>query len=126
MDTPKPAMAAAVTILKGLPVPVATEVRKESPTQQNPPQYVRVSRVGGGMSNLVTDRATILVECFADNGVAAETLANQARGLLFQSRGKVFAGCFIRWYTETQGPVDFPDEGKARYQFMGDLLVGTQ
>ena len=121
MDTPKPAMAAAVTILKGLPVHVGTGAPKTTPAQ-----YVRVSRVGGGMSNIVTDRATILVECFADNGVAAETLANQARGLLFQSRGKVFAGCFIRWYTETQGPVDFPDEEKARYQFMGDLLVGTQ
>lgn len=121
MDTPKPAVAVAVAILKALPVPVASKAPLVTPVS-----YVRVSRVGGGMTNLVTDRAALLVECFADDGVAAEALANQARGLLTQARGHVHANAFVRWYTETQGPVDFPDGEKSRYQFMGDLLVGTQ
>jgi len=121
MDTPKPAVAVAVAILKALPVHVSGEAPKTTPDS-----YVRVSRVGGVMTNLVTDRAVILVECFANRGVDAEALANQARGLLTASRGKVHAGAFVRWYTETQGPVDFPDDNKSRYQFMGDLLVGTQ
>lgn len=121
MDTPKPGMTAAVAILKQLNVPVSSRAPKTTPSQ-----YVRVSRAGGGMPNMVTDRVRVLVECFADDEVAAEKLCNDARGFLFRSRAGVFGGCFIRGYKETDGPVYFPDENKERYQFVGELLVGTQ
>jgi hypothetical protein len=123
MDIPKSAVGAAIAILQPTNANPATKAPKlfTSP-------FIRVSRAGGGMQNMVTDGATLLVECYAPDGVAAETLANHARALLTDSRSNVFAGAFIRWWEETSGPVDFPDPGTewSRYQFLGRLDVATQ
>ena len=120
IDHPKSAMSAVVACLHALNVPVSPEVRDRQP------QYVRVSRTGGGMTNMVTDRAIVLVECWATTNLDAETLANNARFLLGNASGKTFAGVFVRWCKEVSGPVDFPDVTGSRYQFQIELLASTQ
>lgn len=114
-------MACCVQILDSL------DASPAAPSEENPPkQYVRCSRVGGGMVNPVTDNAAILVECWAETNAEAEELANEARFLLLSSTGKSFAGVFVRWCRERSGPVDFPDVTGPRYQFVVELLAATR
>lgn len=115
---PPATMSAVVNILA--PLDASTKAPDQRPTQ-----YVRVSRVGGGMINPVTDKARVLVECWAESTVNAETLANDARYLLCNAGGKSFAGVFIRWCSEVSGPVDFPDTVGPRFQFIVELLAAT-
>lgn len=119
--TIRSALAAAVSILDvAVDVPVATKAPKTTPTS-----FVRVSRMGGGLDNKITDRAWLLFECWALDGVTAEGLANTCREALQGSVGKTFGGTFIRHWRETGGPVDFPDgeSEMSRYQFHGELYV---
>lgn len=118
---PQSVMACCVQILDSLNAsPVA-------PPESNPPdEYVRCSRVGGGMSNAVTDTARILIECWARTNERAEQLANEARYLLLSSTGSTHAGVFVRWCREVSGPVDFPDVTGPRYQFVVELLAATR
>jgi hypothetical protein len=120
---PKSAVGAALAILAPTNAKPATKAPKQYTTS-----FIRLSRVGGGMENMVTDGANLLVECFAPDGVQAETLANHARALFAASVTGVFAGAYIRWWEETSGPVDFhdPDTEWSRYQFTGRLSVSTQ
>lgn len=123
MDVPKSAVGAAIAILQPTNANPATKAPKSYVTP-----FIRLSRAGGGMQNMITDGAALLVECYAPEGVAAENLANSARALFVDARGKTYGGAFIRWWEETSGPVDFPDPGTewSRYQFMGRLDVSTQ
>lgn len=115
------AIAACIQILEAdVNVPVATKAPKTTPAA-----YVRVSRLGGGLENKVTDRAWLLIECWAQGGVAAEQLSNTCREALAKSIGKTYNGTFIRHWQETGGPVDFDDDESemSRYQFHGSLHV---
>ncbi|MEU2106494.1 hypothetical protein [Nocardia sp. NPDC019255] len=44
-----------------------------------PPEYVLVVRVGGSLSNRITDRPRIVAECCAEVGTAAADLASVVR-----------------------------------------------
>lgn len=84
-----------------------------------PDRFVRVPRVGGARANLVTDNATIGVECWAVRGKQAHDLAQMVRGLIFALKGQTAAG--VRFYnvTEFAGPAELPDptSNQSRYVF---------
>lgn len=94
-----------------------------------PHAFIRVTRSGGGMLNRVTDRASLLVECWHDGG-RSEALANAAIGVLARAAGQRqrHAGAFLRGMDNVFGPTDFPDPltpDHDRSQFTADLLVST-
>lgn len=97
--------------------------------QSLPDRFIRVTRTGGGMLNLVTDRAALLVECYTALG-DGERLANTGIGVLARAAGQQtrYAGAFIRGIGAIYGPTDFPDPlvpSHDRYQFTCDLYVST-
>lgn len=94
-----------------------------------PSAFIRVTRSSGGMLNRVTDRATLLVECWHDSA-RGEELALAAIAVLTRAAGQRqrFAGAFVRGIDNIQGPTDFPDPltpSHDRFQFTADLLVST-
>lgn len=136
---PKPALAAAVAMLRegledlGWPGIYVANVKpgEADGSDVYPDRFVKVTRTGGGMNNMVTDRALLLVECWSVDSTEAENLANACRALFRVSalRQQQFAGAWIRGWDEAgDGPVDFPDPSLAshdRWQFLGGLLVST-
>lgn len=136
---PKPALAAAISLLKdGLAVmgwpSVFVGNSKPGPDQgfsTYPDRFVKVTRSGGGMNNMVTDRALLLTECWAVDSTEAESLSNACRALYRAAalRSLRYAGAFVRGWDEAgDGPIDFPDPSLAshsRWQFLGGLLVST-
>lgn len=124
--TPRPAVKAAIDILE-VAFPTLTVDTRIPRTR--PDQFIKVTRVGGGMLNPVTDVARILVECWAKTNAAAEAMSATAREALANARGTTVADdVFIRGYGNEEGPVDYPDldTGMDRYQFHGDLYVSTR
>lgn len=89
--------------------------------------YFRVARVGGIMSNPVTDAAMLAVSAYADNPAAAADMANQARELLLASRASMVGDAWVRWWREAAGPANYPDPTSKlfRYQFSGQLTIAT-
>lgn len=123
--TPKPALQAAIAILT--PAVTPTPVGFRMPNTRGA-AFVRVSRVGGRMGNLVTDVPRILVECWGPDVGTVENLCNTCRAALLNACGKFFAGVYVREWVNEQGPVDFDDPevtDMRRWQFHGDLRVST-
>lgn len=128
--TPKPAGKIAVKILTAAfdDIPVSSK----SPLLL-PDKYIRVSRVGGGLTSLITDSARILVEAWAATVPEAEQICCEAIAALQNAQGTSVtydtdAEAFIRGFGNVDGPVDYADPDvpdKERWQFTGDLLVST-
>lgn len=100
---------------RSIDVKVGTKVPKTMPDQ-----FVRVSRTGGTSKNLVTDGATVLVECFGHDTVAPSDTARVARALLLA------AGRLTDDVTRAVdgGGIAFnpdPDTNLPRYQFLVQL-----
>lgn len=138
---PKPAVGAACALLEAT-LPDYYDVglvSSDMPGLANgnrtyPDLFVKVTRLGsGGMLNMVTDKAALLVECYSNKDlpdVDGEQFANTCRGLLRAAATQVrFAGAFIRRFQNDSGPVPLPDPSTPsheRWQFQGDLLVATR
>lgn len=90
-------------------VPVSTRV-----PASRPDAFVLVRRVGGARPNLVTDRATVTVECWSTSTVEACDLSRYARAYVH-----TLAPDTVRRVVELSGPADSPDpvSGTPRYQF---------
>ena len=94
---------------------VATKFPKSPPAQ-----FTRVSRVGGGARDLVTDSPRLLFECYGDSTVTAADLGKVTRALI---------GAWARLSDEvTRVQPDEglafnpdPDTNQARYQFMAQV-----
>lgn len=134
---PKPSVAAVIAVLiDQLPDQgygdAYVSSKKPGPRTGHtslPSRFIRVTRAGGGMINLVTDNARILVECWSDSD-DAEKFANAARAVITASAGGRYAGGFIRGVDNEydDGPVDFPDPlvtSHDRQQFTIGVLVST-
>lgn len=101
-----------------LGVPVSTKIRGSYP-------FVRVNRVGGPRSNLITDRPMVTFEAWADTSVAASDLARATRahvGALAQSEVN---GEWVRAVTEVVGLMKYDDPltDTPRYTFTVQLDV---
>lgn len=124
--TPKPAVKTAISILVeafGVYAAVSAKMPKHRPIR-----FVRVSRVGGGQDDPITDRARILVECFGPDTETVEAMTATARTALRNAISTIVDGVFVRGWANEQGPVDFPHPqiiDLDRWQFQGDLILST-
>ena len=136
-SVPHPAVAVLVQYLREfLPVYNPTvSVASKFPRQSTPDRVVRVSRVGGSMSNLVTDLPLMLFECYAraiggdTADVAAEKLAMDVRATLAASTARTTTGgAWLRRWTEAGcAPLDDPDQPDyARWQVTGTIGIATR
>ncbi|MDN6706378.1 hypothetical protein [Corynebacterium glyciniphilum] len=99
------------------------------PPPSPPKRYVRLSRVGGGARNRVTDTAMLSISAYADDPGDAADLANAVREAMLAARGSRIAGTWCRWWTEATGPAFYPDpdrEDRYRYQFSGELRLAIR
>lgn len=125
--TAKPAVLAAVTILEqafGEYALVSTKL----PARNRPDRFVRVERAGGGQDDPVTDKARILVECYAKDTAQAEAMCNTARAAFRNATSTFVENMFIRWYGNEQGVADYahPDiVDYERWRFTADLWIST-
>jgi hypothetical protein len=127
--TPKPAVLAAITVLSEAFGQYAF-VSAKMPARNRPERFVRVTRTGGGLDNEATDKARILIECFAKDVGQVEAMCNTARTALRNAGGTTVTttqgDVFIRRFHNEQGPTDFPHPDLLdwdRWQILGDLLV---
>lgn len=128
--TPKPALLTAITILAEAFGEYAF-VSAKLPAHVRPERFVKVSRVGGGIDNIATDRARILVECYAKDVGQAEQMCNTARTALRNAGGTTITttegDVSVRSFENEDGPTgDFNNPEILEYdrwQIHGDLLV---
>lgn len=101
-----------------LGVPVSTKIRGTYP-------FVRVNRVGGPRSNLVTDRPMVTFEAWAASTVDASDLARRARAYVGALAQSDVGGEWVRRVNEVVGLQDNPDPETEtpRYTFTVQLDV---
>jgi len=127
--TPKPAVLTAITILAEAFDDYAV-VSAKLPGKIRPDRFVRVTRVGGGLDNIASDSARILVECYAKDVGQVETMCNTARTALRNAAGTTVTAdsvsAFVRGWDNESGPMDYqqPDLLEyERWQLTGDLAI---
>lgn len=101
----------------GYSIPVASRVPNPRPST-----FVRVMRVGGVATNMVTDTATVAVEAWAATESAAIALASTLRGILHAaelSRGVYSVGEFA-------GPANLPDPATSQIRYTATYSVGVR
>lgn len=96
-----------------LGVPVVSRV-----PEKRPAQFVRIERLGGMRSTLVTDRPRIDVECWSDSEENAEALCSLARAHVLAMAG-TRGETTVYNVQEVSGPMWLPDSvsGQPRYSF---------
>lgn len=111
---------ALVGYLSGvLTVRVATRVPNPRPAS-----LVRVGRTGGSHLNMVQERATILIECWAPTEEQAWALARDAHKALGGRAPLEIPGAELS-ARQLSGPVNYPDPATTspRYQFTLDAVA---
>lgn len=96
-----------------LGVPVVSRVPATRPAE-----FVRIERLGGLRSSLVTDRPRIDIECWSDSEETAEALMSLARAHVLAMAGKR-GSTTVYNVQEVSGPMWLPDSvsGAPRYSF---------
>ena len=96
------------------PVKVLTRV----PTDR-PDEFVRLSRVGGTVRDVITDRPWVVFECWSKSDYDAAILARTVRAYVFDLVQTQIGDAWVRAVDEVGGLQAFPDpeSGQARYQF---------
>lgn len=84
-----------------------------------PVRFVTVTRGGGVRHTLISDAATLLVECWASSPADAHDLAQLSRALLIAMEGSVVDGVQAYRVDEVGGPQQLPDplSEQPRYVF---------
>lgn len=93
-----------------------------------PDRMVRVERVGGVRTNLITDSALVTVESWAASEADAAELGQLVRALILAAEGTTQAGVVIYKVTEVGGLQHLPDPDTEheRYSFTTQIgLRGT-
>lgn len=134
--TPPPGLLAVVGILGatfGDFAPVSVRLPRQLPAR-----FVKVTRIGGGQTNVASDRLRVLVECYAREFYHCEVMCNQARAAFRNAVGTTVTNTmdmaagpeelrfFIRSYGNESGPVDRPHPDildRDRWEFQADLAV---
>lgn len=123
--TPKPAVLAAITILSDAFGEYAF-VSAKLPAHQRPDRFVKVGRVGGGLDNIATDIARLVIECYAKDVGQVEAMCNTVRAALRNAAGTTVGEAFIRAWDNESGPMDYPHPDifdYERWQITGDLSI---
>lgn len=102
----------------GRACPVSTQVPNPRPAE-----FVTIPRKGGTRQTLVSDAATIAVECYAATGALASTLAALVRGLIAALPGTVSGGVTFYRVGEFAGPAMLPDpvSEQSRYVYTASV-----
>lgn len=122
--TPGPALAIVGQLLRPLLAPVPVQTKMPEP---RPDSIVLISRPGGDMSNLVTDRPTLSFHCWALDDVDAEALANRVRALLKAHQFDVVGDHTLHGWRGA-GCSEFPDPAvptHSRWQVTGSLGISA-
>lgn len=100
-------------------VPVSTGI-----LNPRPDSFVRVTRVGGPRRSIITDAATVTVDSWALDEVAASALARLVRAHMGVMPGK-YANTTVYTVVEYAGPANLPDpdSNSARYTQTFEVLV---
>ena len=127
--TPKPAVLTAITILSAAFGSYAF-VSAKLPRNQRPDRFVRVTRAGGGLQNIASDGARLLIECYAKDVGQVEAMCNTARTALRNAGGTTVTttegDVFVRGWMNEDGPTDFANPeilDHERWQLHGLLIV---
>ena len=135
--TPKPALLAAVVVLSAAFESADgtrwAEVSSKLPARNRPLRFVRVKRTGGGLVDQATDRARLLVECYARSTAEVEAMTATCRAALRNSCDQWVEredddAIYIRKWDNEEGPTDYfnPEVLEyERWQFTGDLFVAV-
>lgn len=102
-----------------------TPVATRAPAN-DPPRYVRLSRVGGPAANPFIDSPMVTVECWATNDGAAYDLCATVRAAVHDLDNRRVNDARISGLVEIGGPAYFPDPDTPnyhRYQFTVSLDV---
>lgn len=99
-------------------VEVSTEVPSDRPAE-----LVKVSLTGGGDPNIVTERAQLTFECWAEDSVRASEICRTVKALVKAMAGQIVNGVFVRSVRTVGAPVSFPDPETdlPRYQYTAEL-----
>jgi hypothetical protein len=89
---------------RGSDVPVMSRVPSPAPRK-----FVTVRRGGGTLDTLVTDAATLFVECWAGTEEAAMDLAQLSRALIHSMQGTLQNETQVYRVQEFSGPALLPD-----------------
>ena len=110
---------AAALAARGVTVPVQLDVPNPRPTR-----FVRLVRVGGTKSNLITDRPRIVLECWDALGTGASDLAALVRALVTALAPGNMSGIWVDKVID-MGMVYRPDPGTnlPRYLVTAELHV---
>lgn len=100
---------------------ITVPVHKRIPNPR-PASFVTVQRVGG-VADLVTDDAQVMIGCWGDDDVTAADLAIVVRGSLGTMRGEVVDGAQVYRVTELAGPADIPDPDSDQYRMRWTITV---
>ncbi|AXN53609.1 head-to-tail connector complex protein [Gordonia phage Ronaldo] len=86
--------------------------------------YITVKRLGSHRYTPVTNSANVLVECYAENELDSERLADLAESVLRSSVQKRQGNYYLTYWDTTQGPTSLRHpEGLHRHQFIGIATV---
>jgi hypothetical protein len=125
----KPAVLTAITILDEAFDQYAF-VSAKYPGSNRPERFVKVSRTGGGLDNIATDTARLLVECFARDIGQAESMAATAASALRNAGGTTVVTTqgpiFVRRFDNDSFVSDFGHPEILDYErslLTGDLMV---
>lgn len=91
-----------------------------------PARFVRVERLGGVRTNLVTDSALVTVESWAATEAAAAGLAQLTRALLFAAEGTTQSGAVIYKVTEVGGVAHLPDVDTEHERYVFTTQIGLR
>ena len=101
-----------------LGVQVSTKIRDAYP-------FIRINRVGGPITNLVTDLPMVVFEAWAENSVDASDLARRARAYVGALEQSDVNGAWVRRVNEVVGLMQYDDPvtETPRYTFTVQLDV---
>ncbi len=120
---------ASVPIARAILVPrfPGVLIASEMPATR-PSQFILISRIGGEQPGPHQDSARLLIEFWALNSAAAETMCSTGRAALRNARAQFFNDVFVYAWANEQGPAYLNDpaiQDRRRVQIHGDLVIAT-
>lgn len=127
--TPKPAVLTAISILDAAFDEYAF-VSAKLPSRIRPERFVQVKRIGGGLANIATDTARLLIDCYAKDVGQVESMLDTARTALRNAGGTTVSttsgDVFVRSWTRDNVVSDYPNPEILEYergQLNGELVI---
>lgn len=105
-------------------------VSAKLPSRNRPDRFVHVKRAGGGLSNIATDTARLLVDCYAKDVGQVESMLDTARTALRNTGGTTVStesgNVFVRSWSKDNVVSDYPNPEVLDYergQLSGELTI---